>query len=323
MSQDIEGFLKTFLNKNCKSGKSWAMQPIIINWMNNPSMKKSLEVIYKKVNYLRYQKGGKRKLKEWFCSNDTNFTTITAERYIIDYLMSKNKNIRDNLRNKGPDAYFKIAQEEVGIEITTLNKFINEWIFKERLLELLILKNFLGEETITITYNHETLKEIKGCTIDDYIKRVADAIEKKDGLSLSELDISIHKEDRPTGCIVWNHGNTDDFPWFEYLTSTLINKLYDKRKQLKRYKKNIVFAGVNYSMPINWVNPLIFEEIGCGGVSYIPHIQGIKDFWLKKLSEFPEIIGICYFYYALDKEEPYYPLKVFWRNEIDQIALSL
>lgn len=323
MSQNIETFIKTFLNKNCKREKSWARQPIIINWMNNPSMKKSLEVIYKKVNCLRYQNGGKRKLIEWFCSDDINFTTITAERYIIDYLMSKNNNIRDNLQNKGPDAYFKLGQEEVGIEVTTLNGFIDEWIFIERLLELLILKRVCGEQTISITYNHKRLVDTKGGTIYNYIERVANAIENNDNQSFKELDISIHKEDRLTGCIAWMHENTDDFPWFKYLTATLINRISNKSKQLKQYKKNIVFAGVNHMGPINWAIPRLFEEIGCGGVSYIPQIEGIKNFWLKNLLEFPEIIGICYFNYALDKEEPYYPLKVFWRNEIDKIALNL
>jgi hypothetical protein len=323
MSQDIETILKTFLNKNCKRGKSWNRQPIIINWMNNPSMKMSLQVIYNKIDYLHNQNGSKRKLTEWFCSDDRNFNTITAERYIIDYLMSKNDNIIDNLKNKGPDAYFNFGKEKVGIEITTLNGFIDEWIFKERLLEILVLKKIVGEETITITYNHKRLIETKGGTIYNYIDRVADAIENNDNQSFKELDISIHKEDRRTGYIAWEHENTDDFPWFKYLTGTLINRISDKSKQLKQYKKNIVFAGVNHMGPINWAIPRIFEEIGCGGFSYIPQIEGIKNFWLKNLLGFPEVIGICYFCYALDKEKPFYPLKVFWRNEIDEIALNL
>lgn len=322
MNQNI----KSFIEGKRRKIESLTMQPIIISWLKSPSMQRSLEVIDKKVNYLLQNShcGGKSKLSEWFLSGDENFVNITAERYIIGYLMSNNNIIRDNMKGKGPDASLVIGQDEVGIEITTLNGFVVDLIFTERLSEQLLLKGIILNKTIRIDYDHGRLINHKHM-IYEYIKHVATAIDKYDCTSLNDLEISIEYEYRWPGSISWNHDSAENFPWFNYLTTGLISKLCksSKSKQLKQFQKNLVFVGVNQIAPTNWAIPMIFEEIGRGGVSYTQAIDGIQKFWSRELQDLPHITGICYFCYSLPKEEPYYPLKVFWRNEADIIDINL
>jgi hypothetical protein len=289
-------------------------------------MQRSLEVIGKKVNYLikNSNLGGKTKLVEWFLSGDENFVNITAERYMIGYLMSKNNNIRDNLKGNGPDASLAIGQEEIGIEFTTLNGFVVDWLFTERLRELLISKGLLADKTIRLKYNHKRLINHK-LQIYEYVEHISNAIGTNDNTALNDLEISIEMEYQWPGCISWNHDSAENFPWFNYLTTELISKLCksSKSKQLKQFQKNLVFVGVNQIAPTNWAIPMIFEEIGRRGVSYTQAINGIDNFWSRELRGLPHITGICYFCYSLPREEPYYPLKVFWRNESDIIAINL
>ena len=319
--------IQTFLERKHRKIKSLKRQPIIINWVKHPSMQRSLEVIDNKVSYLLQNSlsGGSRKLDEWFLSDDDiNFLSITAERYIIGYMMSKNNNINDNLKGKGPDASLVIGQDKIGIEVTTVNGFVVDWIFTERLMELLLLKKIILDKTLRIDYNHENLINHKH-TIYQYVENVATAIDKDDRTSLNELGISVEYEYQWPGCISCNHDNVENFPWFYYMTTGLISRLSErsKSKQLKQHQKNMVFVGVNQIGPTNWAIPRIFEEIGTGGVSYTQAINGIEKFWSRELQDFPHITGICYFCYSLDKEEPFYPLKVFWRNKADRIAINL
>ena len=69
--------------------------------------------------------------------------------------------------------------------------------------------------------------------------------------------------------------------------------------------------------------PRIFKEIGYRGISYQTEINGIKEYWEKKLQKHQNITGICYFYYSLVRETPFYPLKIFWRNATDKIQFNL
>lgn len=322
MNQNIETFLEGKRGKI----KSLKRQPIIINWLKSFSMQKKLELIDKKVNYLLQNShiGGKSKLSDWFLSGDENFVNITAERYIIEYLMSNNNFIRDNLKGKGPDALLETGQDEVGIEVTTLNGFIVDWIFTERLSEQLLLKGAILNKTIRIDYNHKKLKNNKH-KIYEYIDHVASAIDTYDRTTLNDSEISVEYEYRWPGSISWNHDSADNFPWFNYLTTELSSKLCKRRKseQLKQFQKNLVFVGVNQIAPHNWAIPMIFNEIGKGGNSYIEAINGIDNFWSRELQDLPHITGICYFCYSLDREEPFYPLRVFWRNEAERIAITL
>ena len=139
--------LSNYLNKKIQA-TDWRQQPIILNWLNNSykdSMNQALKVIDKKVGYLLNQ-NARGKLRQWFRSDDSNFCTITAERYVIDYLKSKNNNINDNLYNSkkrsSVDAEINCDSKVIGIEVTTINGFISEWIFTERLPLYLKEKKF-------------------------------------------------------------------------------------------------------------------------------------------------------------------------------------
>ena len=81
--------------------------------------------------------GGTKKLEHWLLTSDKDFNAITAERYIINYLQQRNRGIVDNLLTDGVDAYLDCCGSTIGIEITTLNGFIADWILLERLTLLL------------------------------------------------------------------------------------------------------------------------------------------------------------------------------------------
>src|SRR5713101_4484402 len=95
--------------------------------MRSSGMQEALTIIEKSVEYLLNHKAMK-KLNQWFLADDSNFNDITAERYVINYLMKQNTNISDNLYKSGTDAYLKHASSCVGVEVTTLNGFFGEWI---------------------------------------------------------------------------------------------------------------------------------------------------------------------------------------------------
>jgi hypothetical protein len=287
-------------------------------------------IIDKKIHYLRNNKetGGQGKLNEWFLSkeeNDNRFLNITAERYIIDYLRLKNSNIVDNLRRQGVDAELDCGNRRVGIEVTTLNGFIAAWIFQERLLEYFERKGFNTKGKISIQYNVERIKnEEQKKNIYNYIENVANAIIGDDFNFLNNLEIKINIKKGRNFCIIWKHNKDKNYPWHRYLTDTLLEKFNEKgkRRQLMKNKRNIIFVGVNEFAPSNWAIPRIFREIGCGGISYQNEIDRIEKFWSN--SNIPQYItGICYFYYSLDREDSFYPLKIFWRNEKEKIKMNL
>ena len=288
----------------------------------------SLQIIDQKVGYLldHYQIGGENKLIQWLLSGDINFVTLTAERYIIDYLISRNSNIEDNLRKKGLDAKLKVEDETVGIEVTTLNGFIAEWILIERLTELLFAKKVIDDKTLRFTYDHERImKESVENRIYQYIDELSTAIETNDAISLKNLDASIEFEYRWANQISWNHSNADNFPWLKYLTNDLLSKLTisNKNKQLNKYSRNIIFIGVNNIAPPNWAIPSIFEQIGVGGTSYSPQIEAIEKFWAKVMQDHQNIAGICFYNYSLDKVGPFYPLRIISSNEREDLRINL
>lgn len=303
-------------------------RPIIMEWLESPSMGESLQIIDKKVGYLleHYHDGGESKLIQWLLSGDVNFVTLTAERYVIDYLIFQNSNIEDNLGKAGIDAKLKVGNENVGIEVTTLNGFIAELILIETLPGLLSAKNVVDDKTLRVTYDHERImKEIQKNRMHQYIEELSVAIETLDVKSLKNLDVSIEFEHRWAGVISWNHSKADSFPWFRYITDELFSKLSEsnKKRQLMEYSRNIIFVGVNYIAPCNWAIPSIFEEIGIGGTSYSVQIESIENFWTKVMQDHLEIAGICFFYYSLDRVGPFYPLRIIWSNEGGNLPISL
>lgn len=304
-----------------KNYNDWR-KPIILEWLSLPGMEQVLEIIDKKVEYLINKKAWK-KLKQWFSSDDRDFNSITAERYIIDYLKLKNKNIEDNLFNKGVDAVYNFNDQKIGMEITTINGFIADWIFTDgRLLMYLEEKQSLDGYTLEIDYNYERIKNEMGKNnIYGYIQNVGESIISNNANELKSLEIECTKTNRLTGCISWHHNRADDFPFIKYITEGLIERLNKKTRQLSQYGKNLIFVGVNHAGPDNLVNPAIFKEIGQGGISYQQEIQMIQNFLSEKLPQ--NIIGVCYYNYHLKRMVPFYQLKIFWRNQDEIIPINL
>lgn len=320
--------IENFIVQKSSRIQSLPFRPIIMKWLNSPSMKKSLQIIDKKVEYLlqEYQHGGEGKLIQWFLSNDLNFVTITAERYIIDYLVSQNINIEDNLGRQGVDAILRLENEKVGIEVTTLNAFIAEWILVERLAELLDSKHVIDDKTLGIGYDHERIiQETQQNRLYQYLDDVSSAIETEDHERLKVLDVSVEFDQIRPGFISWNPSQAQNFPWFKYLTTDLFAKLSEsnKRKQLMLYPKNIIFVGVNHIAPFNWAIPSIFQEIGSSGASYSSQIEGVETYWRKVMQDYHCIKGICFFCYSLERYGPFYPLRIFWGDEAERLPINL
>jgi hypothetical protein len=293
--------------------------------MKLPSMKESLAYIDRQVEYL-CQNGGKKKLEEWFLSGDRNFNAITAERYVINYLRQKNHNVVDNLSTTGIDAVLKNGSSDVGIEVTTLNGFVAEWIFTQRLTQFLAGSGFLGDKCLDITYSHKKISDEPLTRLYNYVEQAGTAIVSEDNQLLSELDLSVEVSTRTTHCISWHPDDSgDDFPWFRYITDDLHWKLRarNKSQQLERFPRNLVFIGLNHLSPVNWAFPGIFEDLGRDGGRYDSEIQAIGDYWASHLSTLTNVAGICYFFYSLDRETPFYPLKVFGRADSDGVSINL
>lgn len=326
MYENINKILKLKDDKIKKMSRS----PAIVRWLSLERMRESLTILDKKVGYLleNFSKGGEGKLNQWLFTNDINFCTITAERYIIDYLISKNECIEDNLKPEGIDAKLLNSNTNLGIEITTINAFIAQWIYTERLTEIITTQCFLQNKSITIKNSPLRLAtEIKNNDkkLLEYIDQVAESILENDKVSLKNLDIEIEIDTGTTGYILWESTNKNNFPWLKYLTTDLLQKLTSKAKdrQLRKLPNNIIFVGVNNIAPPNWVIPHIFDEIGNGGLSYTRQIEHIKQFWREELKHHSHILGICYFCYSLDSEKPFYPLEIFWRDELNTITIDL
>lgn len=285
-----------------------------------------MSIIDQHVERLLNREGGAEKVRQWLLSGDKNFNAITAERYIVNYLHQKNNNIIDSLRSKGIDAYLEDDNSRVGIEITTLNSFLGEWILLERLPQLLNEDNSTNEESFEIAYSFQRIHiETNGGTINDYIMQVGHAILSNDIQALSELEISVKRIENISGRgISWQLRDNYKVPWLDYLTDGLFSKLKDekKEKQLREFQRNLVFVGINHSSPPNGVFPRVFKDLG-DNTRLHSEIQEIEKYWASHMSDLRNVIGICYFFYHLISENPFYPLKIFWRSEEDKIQIFL
>ena len=307
---NIKKFFQT-----CNKPNDWR-RPIIMKWIESTDMNESIKIIDNKIGEL-LDKNARRKLKQWLLSDDIDFNTITSERYIIDYLKRINENITDNIFDSqavGTDAELFYNGRKIGIEITTLNGFIADWIFIERLPLYLRENNYCLARSLEISYDYEKLKkEMDNNQIYAYIENAGESIVKGDLKRLNELKVDVVKTGRRTGCISWDYSKADNFPIMKYLTDGLLQKLKEKHKQLSKHTKNLVFVGVNHAGPMNWANPRIFREMGSSVISYSQQINLIQDFLENNLSK--EITGVCYYCYHLPNEHPFYPLKIFWRGD--------
>jgi hypothetical protein len=241
--------INNFLKEKQARIERLSHRPLIIDWLSSPTMVKSLSTLDKKVQYLleNYSKGGEGKLNRWLLSNDIDFSTLTAERYIIDYLRSKNGNIEDNLVPEGRDAKLIDGHHSVGIEITTLNGFVADWIFTERLTQIISSHNFLDDKTLRIRRSPaRLLEEFRNNLLYKYIDQVAENIFKDNSELLYGLNIELEVEERWAGCISWQMSREIDFPWLKFLTDDLFRKITEanKERQLKENANNLIFIGV-------------------------------------------------------------------------------
>jgi len=319
MTKNIEQYLDSKQSKIYKL----KLLPIIISWMNSPTMKDSLDIIDKHVEYLLNNQGA-NKVEQWFLAGDVNFNSITAERYIIGYLLQRNKNLKDNLAKDGIDAHIGNGNSAVGIEITTLNSDVGSWILVERLKQFLIDKGFLKDKSLEITYSQQRVSEVtKGGTINNFINEMGLAIISNDNQMMNRLGFSI-KFDAHPGWISWNLNDSDSLPWFRIITDDLLTKLAkEKAKQLKKFSRNLVFVGLNHSAPSDGIFPRIFKDLGNDETHFLSEIQGIREYWTSQMPSLANVIGICYFFYSLERENPFYPLKIFWRSEEDKVNINL
>lgn len=322
MTENIIRFLKS---KQKKIKNLNHPPPIIMLWMKSLNMNNVLEIIDKHIAYL-LNNGGSKKLEQWLLAGDINFNTITAERYIIRYLQQRNNNLTDNLGTDGIDAHIAHSNSDIGIEITTLNGDVASWILTERLTKILDEKNFLKDKSLEITYSQQKVSDAtKGGTINNYINEISKAIISNDGQAISRFGFSINHHDTPPGWISWKVSDSDSFPWFHVITDDLFSKLQakEKREQLKKFSRNLIFVGLNHTSTNNWAFPSIFRDLGNGEIHYRSEIQEIREYWLSQMPNLTNVIGICYFFYSLDSEVPFYPLKIFWRSEEDKVNINL
>ena len=292
--------------------------------MKLPHMKQSLDIIDKHVGYL-LNHGGTKKLEQWLLTDDKNFNAITAERYIIGYLQQRNGNLDDNLLADGVDASLKYGNSSIGIEITTLNGDIASWILTERLTQFLDESGFLNDNGLDIAYSqHKISNATKGGTIYSYVSQVGKAIVSNDYQATCKLGLSVKYRSDP-GSISWDINDSDNYPWLQDITDDLSLRLQDKSKakQLQKFPRNIVFVGLNHSSPSHRPFPSIFKNLGYGKTHYRSEIQKIREYWVSQMPSLTNVIGICYFFYSIEREVPFYPLKVFWRSDNEKIMIKL
>jgi len=324
-SGDVTASIELYLKKKQKEIRQLKPSPIILRWLKSPRMKRPLAIIDKHVEYLLNNHGGAQKLKQWFLAGDENLNAVTAERYIIHYLQSKNTSITDNLSQQGIDACLEYDDGPIGIEITTLNSFIAEWILIERLTQILDESGYLSNKSLDVTYSHERIDtSTKGGRIYNYIENASRAIMTNNLSALSELELIVEINDRPSGDIFFHLKESDSLPWYQCITTDLWSKLTsdDKPGQLEKFPRNIVFVGLNH-VPSDGIFPHLFENFSESNLRFSSEIQQIKAFWASNTPELKNVIGICYFFYSLENESPFYPLKMIWRRESERIPITL
>ena len=323
--------LRQFLDGHQTKINKMPYPPIIERWLDSPGMVQSIETIEQLVAELfACTKGGKAKLREWFLEDDRQFNSITAERYILGYLKQQNQNIHEILCGGDVDAILACEDEEIGIEITTLNGFIADWIFRERLMEFLDGDSFQYVEGIQISYSYKRIQcEQQGNNIYKYIENVGNALIAKDNQALHCFDVKVDWSKGPPGSVSWEVVDGDEYPWFDDVTSKLLGHLQSssKSRQFAKRDRNLVFVGVNHMSTVNYAFPRVFEALSVEDIkstAYYEQVEAICSFWRTALLEnLQNVIGICFFVYSLDRLDPFYPLKMIWRNEQDSISIVL
>lgn len=291
----------------------WRSYPILLRWIESTRMQNEINVIAHKVDDL-LSRGARSKVKEWI-SSDFALTQTTAERYLLDNIRVNNTNYEDSFSGGGVDGYLEVDGDRVGIEVTTINKALPEWILKERLLIYLSLNNFSLNDGIEITYDLPKIEALKYNQLD-LIEKVGINIIRQnfhpvDGVSLKKIS-------KESGYISWKNISSGD-NFFSEMSSSLLTIISEKRKQLSKNKKNILFVGVNL-LPDSIFNPRIFQML-VGDVYHQEWIDELERVVQKSLTS--NVLGVCFFVYTLPREELMYPLKVIWRDDSNTIPITV
>ncbi len=297
---------KFFHGKRYKA--EWCNSPIILRWLEKPTMSESLKIIDEKVGYLLSQSGGIFKLKEWFLSDDKHLVTTTAERYILDYLRKLNPTMNDILTGNDVDASIEISGQDYGIEVTCFLDTIAEWILIERIQQYIEQNKIILTSGLRISANLQALQKFSYLTKSEQCAVIAELSSHIEGPNtFSFQGITITKNSSPNpGIISWEF-EQDGYDPFNDLLKDLSNKIITKSLQLNKRKNNILFVSVG-SMPTNWLFPSIFSEIKTPN-RWKNEVADLE----KKVLEIIDgtsVKGVCFFVYSLHKAVPFYPLKL-------------
>lgn len=305
--------LHTILTKIAKNHTDWKTYPILLKWYESGRMSNPINILEKKVDKL-LREGATAKVKEWV-STDVALTQITAERYLLDYLGTRNSNFRDSFTGGGVDGYLQIKSDSIGLEVTTVNQSIPEWILHERLLAYLSTNRYARNDGIEITYDLSKLEPIKFDNLN-IIQKIGDAILRENYHSVN--GVAIKKISKRGAYISWNNTESNN-NFFVTIENSLTQILSQKSKQLSKNQQNILFVGVN-QLPNSIFNPGIFKEL----VGHIYHQDWIDELNIVTRNSLPVyVIGVCFFVYTLPSEEMMYPLKVIWRDPSVTVPINL
>lgn len=299
-----------FKNKS-HDPKDWKSYPIVLRWLQTKRMTDALSIINVKLDYLK--QNSKQKIQEWF-SSDKALTQITSERFVLDYVRTQNSNYIENFKGNGVDAYLKIENSHVGLEVTTINEAIAEWIFQERVLMYLFSHNYNITDNIKISYTLKALESLNYTLdlVEDTGKKIIN--KKYDGND----SVVIRRLSSGGDYISWELNNKG-FNLFSILEKRLYTILTSKNPQLKKNEKNILFIGVN-QLPINELNPDIFAELS-HPKRFTSEIITLEQIVSKNLPKY--VVGVCFFVYTLNSDTPMYPLKIFWRDSLNVLPINL
>lgn len=302
-----------YVNKIKFDKKDWKKYPILLRWLEQGKMTAEIGIISKKIEYL-LSLGAKSKVKEWI-SSDKALTQITAERYLLDYLRNKNTNYEDMFSGGGVDGYLNISGSKIGIEVTTINQSLPEWILVERLLTYLSVNNYKNDIGIEISYDLSKLENIKYGSLD-IIQQIGSAILRNNFHGIS--GISLKKISKRGSYISWNNTESDInfFTNIQYCLTQIIN---DKNKQINKNQQNILFVCVG-QLPTGIFNPGIFKELG-GKVYHQDWIDELEQIVTRTLPV--KVLGVCFFTYTLPFESMMYPLKIIWRDKTKTIPINV
>ena len=314
---DFANLDKFFNGKRYKT--EWCNFPIILRWLEKPTMSESVKIIDEKVGYLLSQSGGIFKLKEWFLSDDKHLVTTTAERYILDYLRRLNPTMNDILTGNDVDASIEISGQDYGIEVTCFLDTIAEWILIERIQQYIEQNKIILTSGLRISANLQALQKFSYLTKSEQCAVIAELSSHiEDQNTFSFQGITITKDSSPNpGIISWEF-EQDGYDPFNDLLKDLSNKINTKSSQLNKRKSNILFVSVG-SMPTNWLFPSIFSEIK--KPSRWKNEAADLEKKVLEIIDGTSVKGVCFFVYSLNKTTPFYPLKLITRDQNLTIVL--